>query len=86
MLGLGEFPEELRQVFRDLVEVDCRVLTLGQYLQPSANHLPVVRFVPPEEFKQWRQLALDTGLTEVVSGPLVRSSYCAGELYEALRM
>ncbi|MFB0505360.1 MAG: lipoyl synthase [Thermodesulfobacteriota bacterium] len=86
MLGLGEFSEELVQVFEDLVEVDCRILTLGQYLQPSAHHLPVVRFVPPEEFKQWRQLALEIGFREVVSGPLVRSSYGAGNLYEALRM
>ncbi len=85
MLGLGEFPEELRQVFKDLVEADCRILTLGQYLQPSTDHLPVVRFVPPEEFTLWRRLALEMGFREVVSGPLVRSSYGARELYEALR-
>ncbi|UCD71567.1 MAG: lipoyl synthase [Syntrophobacterales bacterium] len=86
MLGLGEFSEELVQVFEDLVKVDCRILTLGQYLQPSAHHLPVVRYVPPQEFQRWRQVALEMGLREVVSGPLVRSSYGAGELYEALRM
>jgi lipoic acid synthetase len=84
MLGLGEFPEELRQVFRDLVEVKCRMLTLGQYLQPSMDHHPVVRFVPPEEFMHWRHVALEMGFREVVSGPLVRSSYGAGELYEAI--
>ena len=86
MLGLGEFPEELRLVFKDLVEAGCRILTLGQYLQPSADHLPVVRFVPPEEFTLWRELALEMGFREVVSGPFVRSSYGAGMLYEALRM
>ncbi|NIS60426.1 MAG: lipoyl synthase, partial [Proteobacteria bacterium] len=58
----------------------------GQYLQPSANHLPVVRYLPPEEFERWREVALEMGFHQVVSGPLVRSSYGAGNLYEALRM
>ena len=86
MFGLGELPGELRRVLGDLVEVDCRILALGQYLQPSASHLPVVRLVPPEEFTRWRQVALEMGIREVVSDPLVRSSYRAGELYEAVRM
>lgn len=84
MLGLGESPEELQQVLNDLLEADCRILTLGQYLQPSENHLPVERFIPPEEFDRWREIALETGFLEVASGPFVRSSYHAGELYEAL--
>ena len=85
MLGLGESPEELRQALFDLLEVECRILTLGQYLQPSRDHLAVERFVPPEEFVEWRQVALEMGFREVASGPFVRSSYRAGELYEALQ-
>jgi lipoic acid synthetase len=84
MVGLGESPEELRQALFDLLEVACRILTLGQYLQPSRDHLPVERFLPPEAFEQWREVALEMGFREVASGPFVRSSYRAGELYEAL--
>jgi lipoyl synthase len=85
ILGLGEFPEELLRVFSDLVEMGCAILTLGQYLQPSKNHLAVERFVPPEEFEQLREVALELGFIAVASGPFVRSSYHAGELYRALR-
>lgn len=84
MLGLGEGPEEVQQVLSDLVEAGCRILTLGQYLQPSAEHLPVERFVTPEEFEGWRKKALETGFREVASGPFVRSSYHAHEAYQAL--
>ena len=77
MLGLGESHEELRQVFGDLRAVDCDILTLGQYLRPSAAHLPVERYVPPEEFAALREQALATGFGHVESGPLVRSSYHA---------
>lgn len=83
MLGLGEYPEEVRRVLGDLLRVHCSILTLGQYLQPSAEHLPVERFIPPEEFDQWRQAALKMGFSEVASGPFVRSSYHAKELYRA---
>jgi lipoic acid synthetase len=83
MLGLGESPGELRQVFGDLVEAGCRILTLGQYLQPSVDHLPVVRYLAPEEFERWREVALKMGFHQVTSGPFVRSSFGAGELYEA---
>jgi len=85
MLGLGESPEEVRQVLIDLLEVDCRILTLGQYLQPSRDHLPVERFVAQEEFRQWREIALELGFRAVAAGPFVRSSYQAEELYEASR-
>jgi len=85
MVGLGESPEELRQALSDLLEAECRILTLGQYLQPSSDHLPVERFLPPEEFGQWREIALNMGFRQVASGPFVRSSYRAGELYEALK-
>ena len=84
MVGLGESPEELRQALFELLEAECRMLTLGQYLQPSRDHLPVERFLPPEAFEQWREVALEMGFREVASGPFVRSSYRAGELYETL--
>lgn len=83
MLGLGETIAEIQQTIRDLFQADCRILTLGQYLQPSRAHLPVARFVPPGEFEQLREFAIDTGITKVASGPFVRSSYHAGELYKA---
>jgi len=83
MLGLGETPEAVRQTLADLRSVDCRMLTLGQYLQPSPRHLPVHRYVPPEEFDQWREEALQMGFAQVASGPLVRSSYHARELFQA---
>jgi len=84
MLGLGETWEELRQVFEELIKVNCRILTLGQYLQPTKEHLPVERFVPPEEFEELRQTALEMGFSGVASGPFVRSSYHANELYNAV--
>jgi lipoic acid synthetase len=79
MLGLGEEPEELMQVLRELRAVDCDILTLGQYLRPSLDHLPVVRYVPPAEFAQLRRDGLSLGFRHVESGPLVRSSYHAWE-------
>ena len=84
MLGLGESSAEIRSTLQDLAAVGCRMLTLGQYLQPSKRHLPVKRFVPPEEFKQWRKIAIKMGFSEVASGPFVRSSYHAKELYQAV--
>jgi lipoic acid synthetase len=83
MLGLGETPKGVRQTLADLRAVDCRMVTLGQYLQPSPDHLPVERYVTPEEFDRWRDEALQMGFQEVASGPLVRSSYQARELYQA---
>jgi lipoic acid synthetase len=82
MLGLGEEAEEIEQTLRDLLEVDCRILTLGQYLQPSPKHLPVRRFVPPAEFEDWKTKALRMGFVKVASGPFVRSSYHAKELLQ----
>lgn len=79
MVGLGEEWEELRQVMQDLHDVECDILTIGQYLQPSRQHLPVLRIYTPEEFRQLRQEALALGFRHVESGPLVRSSYHAGE-------
>jgi lipoic acid synthetase len=84
MLGLGESADEVRETLQDLVDAGCRILTLGQYLQPSKEHLPVARFVPPEEFDAWKETALQMGFAEVASGPFVRSSYHAKELFHAL--
>jgi len=75
MLGLGEAHEEVLELMQDLLDHGCEVLTLGQYLQPTAQHLPVVRFLPPEEFETYRQIGLEMGFDYVESGPLVRSSY-----------
>lgn len=80
MLGLGETLDELLDVFADLRAVGCDMLTLGQYLQPSPDHLPVERFVPPEEFDEIGVLAKRLGFGMVASGPFVRSSYHAGEM------
>ena len=77
MLGLGEERAEVEQVLRDLRAHGCDRLTLGQYLQPSRHHLPVARFVPPEEFAELAELARSLGFDHVASGPLVRSSYHA---------
>ncbi len=77
MLGLGEEPEEVEQVMAHLREHGVTMLTLGQYLQPSRDHLPVQRFVTPQEFDELRQLAESMGFASVASGPMVRSSYHA---------
>jgi len=77
MLGLGEQREEVLDVVKDLRAIDCQVLTLGQYLQPTHEHLPVSRYLPPSEFDDLRQQALDRGFRFVEAGPLVRSSYHA---------
>jgi lipoyl synthase len=77
MLGLGEEMDEVIQVFRDLRAHDVEILTVGQYLRPTANHLPLVRYVTPEEFAELKVEALSLGFRHVESGPLVRSSYHA---------
>jgi lipoyl synthase len=81
MLGLGETDEEVLQTLRDLRAVDCDVVTFGQYLQPTKTKLKVEEFVPPEKFQWWQKTAEDMGFLYVASGPLVRSSYRAGEFY-----
>jgi lipoic acid synthetase len=85
MLGLGESPEEIRKTLQDLLDAGCNILTLGQYLQPTTEHLPVKCFVPPEEFDYWRETALGMGFSQVAAGPFVRSSYHAKDLYEAVK-
>jgi lipoic acid synthetase len=77
MLGLGETEDEIESVLSDLVAIGCEILTLGQYLQPTAKHLPVERWVHPDEFAEWKRRGEEKGLRHVESGPLVRSSYHA---------
>ncbi|MEA1971154.1 MAG: lipoyl synthase [Thermodesulfobacteriota bacterium] len=84
MLGLGESSREIRQTLRDLSDAGCDILTMGQYLQPSKKNLAVEHFAHPDEFNEWRITALEMGFSGVVSGPLVRSSYRAGELYKTV--
>jgi lipoic acid synthetase len=79
MLGIGEQPDELLQALKDIRAARVDILTLGQYLQPTRDHLPIDRWVTPEEFAHWKTLGLELGFTVVESGPLVRSSYHADE-------
>ena len=85
MLGLGEKKDELLGVMEDLLEAGCTILTLGQYLQPSRRHPPVVGFVHPDEFDGLKKTALNMGFRAVAAGPSVRSSYEAGRLYAEAR-
>ncbi|HHJ39080.1 MAG: lipoyl synthase [Methylothermaceae bacteria B42] len=84
MLGLGETRDEVIAVMHDLRRHHCEMLTLGQYLQPTRDHLPVQRYIPPEEFDQLAEIAKDLGFKQVASGPLVRSSYHADQQARAL--
>jgi lipoic acid synthetase len=77
MLGLGETSDEIESVMDDLVAISCEILTLGQYLQPTQQHLPVERWVTPEEFDNWKARGESKGIRHVESGPMVRSSYHA---------
>ena len=86
MMGLGEERGEVSELLRDLKSVGVELLTIGQYLQPSAKHLPVARYVPPEEFLEIRDEALGLGFRHVESGPMVRSSYHADEQARAARL
>ena len=81
MLGLGETDEDVHQTLSDLRSVDVDVVTFGQYLQPTKRHLPVQEYVTPDKFEEWQTHAEGMGFTYVASGPLVRSSYKAGELF-----
>ena len=81
MVGLGETEDEIYETIDDIASVKCDVLTIGQYLQPTPKHLPVARFVHPDDFKKYKEYALSKGSRFVESGPLVRSSYRAGEFF-----
>ena len=82
MLGLGETRDELLETLADLLDAGCEMLTLGQYLQPSPSHLPVVRYVTPAEFEELGAMARQMGFRDVASGPFVRSSYHARDMAE----
>jgi lipoic acid synthetase len=81
MLGLGESEEDVLATMRDLRDAGVSVLTLGQYLRPTDWHLPVERWITPQEFDDWREAGESLGFAYVASGPLVRSSYKAGEFF-----
>ncbi len=86
MAGLGETEEEIRAVMEDLRQVDCDILTMGQYLQPSQKHLGVQEFIPPERFDSWRKFGESLGFLQVVSSPLTRSSYHAEEVRALMKL
>lgn len=81
MVGLGEEDDEVYDIMNDLRKVDCNILTIGQYLQPTNNHLPVTRYVTPETFKDYKKIGLEMGFKHVESGALVRSSYHADKQF-----
>ncbi len=85
MVGAGETREEISALVEDLVETGCRVLTIGQYLQPTPRHHPVIRYLPPREFQELKKSALETGVQIVAAAPLVRSSYKAREIFAQLK-
>lgn len=85
MVGLGETDAEIRDVMADLRAVDCDILTIGQYLQPSQKHLQVNAFIPPEQFAAWQEFGESIGFLQVVSSPLTRSSYHAEEVRELMQ-
>jgi lipoic acid synthetase len=81
MLGFGETRQEVLEVLRGLREAGCDFLTIGQYLQPRQDRLPVVRFVPPEEFEEYKRIGEEMGFRAVASGPFVRSSFRAAQMF-----
>jgi lipoic acid synthetase len=85
MVGLGETDAEIRQVMQNLREVDCDILTIGQYLQPSQKHLKVGDFIHPEQFAAWKKYGEEIGFLQVVSSPLTRSSYHAEQVRELMK-
>lgn len=84
MLGLGEKEEDVKELIEDISKIGCDILTLGQYLSPSKNHIPVYEYINPEKFEEYKDYALSKGIKYVVSGPLVRSSYMAKEAFLSL--
>jgi len=82
MVGLGETFDEIVKVMKDLRKVKCEILTIGQYLRPSIKHLPVKEYIRPEEFQEYKKIGKSLGFLSIISGPFVRSSYRAGEIWE----
>jgi lipoyl synthase len=85
MVGLGETDEEVRAVMADLRKVDCDIITIGQYLQPTPKHLDLQEFITPDQFNAWREYGENLGFLQVVSSPLTRSSYHAGEVQKLMQ-
>ena len=86
MVGLGETDQEVKEVMQNLRAVDCDILTIGQYLQPSAQHLGVETFVPPQQFQDWQAYGQSLGFLQVVSSPLTRSSYHAEQVQALMKL
>jgi len=84
MLGLGETKNEVEEVMQDLHSANCDIITLGQYLQPSENLVPVEEYIHPEQFQEYKRTASPYGFKAVISGPLVRSSYNAEEIFSRI--
>lgn len=85
MVGLGESDEEVIEAMADLIEAGCDIVTIGQYLQPSRRHYPVMRYVPPETFERYREIGIEMGFKAAIVGPFVRSSYMAEASLELVR-
>lgn len=85
MLGLGETDDEIAETIRDIHDTGCDILAISQYLQPSKEHAPLDRYVTPEQFDEYKRIALDAGIKYVVSSPLVRSSYLAADALDAVK-
>jgi lipoic acid synthetase len=83
MLGLGETEKEIFSLLQDLSEVGCDFLTIGQYLQPRPDRMPVVRYVPPQEFEKYKKIGKEMGFKSVASGPFVRSSFHAAQMFSS---
>ena len=81
MLGLGEDKDEIIKTMKDLHQNGVKILTLGQYLRPTINHLPVKKYIHPDEFAEYSEIGKDIGIDEVVSGPLILSSYRADKAF-----
>jgi len=81
MVGLGETFEEVVETMKDLRGINCQIFTIGQYLQPSSKHAPIVEYVRPETYDRWKQKGLEMGFLHVNAGPLVRSSFNADEIH-----
>jgi lipoyl synthase len=86
MLGLGEKEEEVVRSMKDLVNVGCQILSLGQYLRPSPRHLEVVEFIHPSKFSEYKEIGESLGFKHVEAGPLVRSSYLADKQAQAVSL
>ncbi|MDZ7723348.1 MAG: lipoyl synthase [candidate division KSB1 bacterium] len=86
MVGLGETRKEIDTLLQDVIDVNCRLLTVGQYLQPTVQHVPVDRYVPPQEFREIKKSGLFLGIKHIEAAPLVRSSYHADEQYKSTRV